>query len=67
MISDEVKPGLKENRYQFILLLVVNAFLGEMVGLERTILPGWGTALVYPTFLSTLAENTHLADRAKSL
>jgi MFS family permease len=39
MNSDEVKLGLKENRYQFILLVVVNAFVGGMVGLERTILP----------------------------
>ncbi len=28
---------------------------------------GWGTALVYPTFLATVAENTHPADRANSL
>ncbi len=28
---------------------------------------GWGTAMVYPTFLATVAENTHPADRAKSL
>ncbi len=28
---------------------------------------GWGTALVYPTFLATVAENTHPSDRAKSL
>ncbi|CAN5405094.1 MFS transporter [soil metagenome] len=28
---------------------------------------GLGTALVYPTFLATIAENTHPADRAKSL
>ncbi len=28
---------------------------------------GFGTALVYPTFLATIAENTHPADRAKSL
>lgn len=27
---------------------------------------GWGTAMVYPTFLATVAENTHPADRAKS-
>jgi len=39
MNNDEVKLGLKENRYQFILLVVVNAFVGGMVGLERTILP----------------------------
>jgi MFS family permease len=28
---------------------------------------GWGTAMVYPTFLATVAENTHPADRAKSV
>lgn len=28
---------------------------------------GWGTAMVYPTFLATVAENTHPYDRAKSL
>lgn len=31
--------GLKENWKQFTLLLIVNAFVGGMVGLERTILP----------------------------
>ncbi len=28
---------------------------------------GWGTAMVYPTFLATVAENTHPHDRPKSL
>jgi predicted MFS family arabinose efflux permease len=28
---------------------------------------GWGTAMVYPTFLVTVAENTHPLDRAKSI
>lgn len=28
---------------------------------------GWGTAMVYPTFLATVAENTHPADRAESI
>jgi MFS family permease len=28
---------------------------------------GFGTALVYPTFLATVAENTHPLDRAKSI
>jgi MFS family permease len=28
---------------------------------------GWGTAMVYPTFLATVAENTHPLDRAKSM
>ncbi len=28
---------------------------------------GWGTAMVYPTFLATVAENTHPKDRANSI
>lgn len=28
---------------------------------------GWGTAMVYPTFLATVAENTHPQDRANSI
>ena len=31
--------GIKENRKQFVLLVVINAFVGGMVGMERTILP----------------------------
>lgn len=31
--------GLKENRQQFILLVIINAFVGAMIGLERTLLP----------------------------
>jgi MFS family permease len=31
------------------------------------IIIGWGTAMVYPTFLATVAENTHPSDRANSL
>jgi MFS family permease len=34
--------GLKKNRYQFALLVLVNAFVGAMVGLERSILPDFG-------------------------
>ena len=42
--SDELKTiqvqlGLKENWQQFTLLVVINAFVGGMVGLERSILP----------------------------
>jgi predicted MFS family arabinose efflux permease len=32
-----------------------------------SILLGWGTAMVYPTFLATVAENTNPQDRAKSI
>ncbi|MBS0522713.1 MAG: MFS transporter [Proteobacteria bacterium] len=31
--------GLRENRRQFALLVLVNAFVGGMVGLERTVVP----------------------------
>lgn len=35
----KVRLGLRENLSQFSLLILVNAFVGAMVGLERTILP----------------------------
>lgn len=38
-MTKEIKLGLKENWKQFVLLLIINAFVGGMVGLERTILP----------------------------
>ena len=34
-----VRLGLRENAVQFALLVVVNAFVGAMVGMERSILP----------------------------
>ena len=34
-----IQLGLRENARQFTLLIIVNAFVGGMVGLERTILP----------------------------
>lgn len=39
----------------FTLLMIIAAVLG------------WGTAMVYPTFLAGISENTHPIDRAKSL
>ena len=35
----EIKLGLKENRKQFWLLVFINALVGGMIGLERTLLP----------------------------
>jgi hypothetical protein len=35
----EVQLGLKENWKQFTILVIINAFVGGMVGLERSILP----------------------------
>jgi len=34
--------GLEKNKFQFALLVLVNAFVGAMVGLERSIMPGFG-------------------------
>ena len=38
------KLGIRENWQQFALLVVINGFVGGMVGLERTILPEIATA-----------------------
>ncbi len=35
----EIKLGLSENWQQFLLLVLVNAFVGGMVGIERAVLP----------------------------
>ncbi|MEX2591713.1 MAG: MFS transporter [Anditalea sp.] len=48
-----------------ILLLHFASTLMHFVGLAVAL--GFGTALVYPTFLATIAEFTHPFDRAKSL
>jgi MFS family permease len=43
-VSDRpITLGLRENRAQFALLVAVNAFVGAMVGLERSTLPLIGT------------------------
>ncbi|MCS6873844.1 MAG: MFS transporter [Acidobacteriota bacterium] len=40
---DSIKLGLKENWRQFALLVVINAFVGGMVGMERSIFPEFAT------------------------
>jgi MFS family permease len=47
-----------------VALLFASAMLHFIV---LSVVLGWGTAMVYPTFLATVAENTHPADRAKSI
>ena len=37
--STPLQLGLRANWQQFVLLVVINAFVGGMVGIERTILP----------------------------
>src|SRR5688572_30059031 len=39
MNTSSIQLGLKENWKQFTILVFVNAFVGGMVGLERTIIP----------------------------
>jgi MFS family permease len=34
-----IKQGLRQNLSQFVILIVVNAFVGAMVGLEQTVVP----------------------------
>lgn len=38
-MSKSIKLGLKENWKQFTLLVIVNAFVGAMIGMERSIFP----------------------------
>lgn len=54
-VTDAPKLGLRENLAQFSLLVVVNAFVGAMVGMERSILP------------SIAEQEFHLAARAAIL
>ena len=41
--AQSVRLGLRENLGQFSLLVLINAFVGGMVGLERTVVPLVGT------------------------
>jgi MFS family permease len=37
--GSRIRLGLKENWRQFALLILINAFVGGMVGIERTVVP----------------------------
>jgi MFS family permease len=39
MKTEPIRLGLKENGKQFAILIIVNAFVGGMIGMERTIFP----------------------------
>src|SRR5215468_6986274 len=41
--DQKLKLGIRENLAQFSLLVLINAFVGGMVGLERTIVPLLGS------------------------
>ena len=47
--------GLKENRGQFYLLVLINAFVGSMVGLERAVLPGLAQSFHLNGYLAMLS------------
>lgn len=48
--------GLKENKTQFLLLVLVNAFVGAMVGMERSILPAFGKTVFSLSAASALTS-----------
>jgi MFS family permease len=63
-----VQLGLRENAPQFALLVLVNGFVGAMVGIERgAVLLGIGTAMVYPTLLAAIGDIALPAWRASSV
>ena len=37
--GEEIKLGLRENWKQFSLLVIINGFVGGMLGIERTLIP----------------------------
>lgn len=52
---------------QGVTLLALAVVSGFWAFATLLALLGWGTAMVYPTFLASIAENTHPLDRARSL
>jgi hypothetical protein len=34
-----IKQGLRQNLSQFVILVIVNAFVGAIIGLEQTVVP----------------------------
>mgnify|MGYP000863007406 CR=1 FL=1 len=56
--------GMFSQGIALLLLVLADTFFQYIL---LSIVLGLGTALVYPTFLATVAENTHPLDRAESL
>jgi predicted MFS family arabinose efflux permease len=44
-MAKDIKLGLKENWQQFTLLVIINAFVGGMVGMERSIIPKFAESI----------------------
>src|SRR5258708_39521076 len=55
-VPSVVQLGLRANWQQFTLLVIVNAFVGAMVGLERTVVP-----LIAKTDLGLIASSITLS------
>ena len=62
--KDILYVGMLLQAIALIVLVWANSMV-DFVVLSSVL--GWGTAMVYPTFLATVAENTHPQDRAKSI
>lgn len=62
--KDLMYTGMMLQAIALVLLLWASTFL-HFIALSAIL--GWGTAMVYPTFLASIAENTHPLDRAGSI
>lgn len=62
--KDMLYLGMLLQALALVALVWANTFLHYIV---LAAVLGWGTALVYPTFLASVAENTHPEDRPKSI
>ena len=74
LFSGKMADKYKKKKLLFIGMLLQSIALISLVWANTlvhfiglSILLGWGTAMVYPTFLVTIAENTHPKDRAQSI
>lgn len=62
--KDMLYRGMFLQAIALIILVWANTMLHFII---LSSILGWGTAMVYPTFLATVAENTNPQDRAKSI
>ena len=62
--KDMLYVGMFLQAIALIVLVWANTMLHFLI---LSSILGWGTAMVYPTFLATVAENTNPQDRAKSI
>src|SRR4029450_8624183 len=62
--KDMLYAGMVLQALALIALVWANTMLHFIV---LSSILGWGTAMVYPTFLASVAENTNPQDRAKSI